>query len=532
MEPGVWLAASGLSVGILMVAFLLGFIGFRGIEVFWPKPVVEMRLAPEDAGTVSEPTVLAGVVAGRETNIKQGFKEWRIFTGNKDVFGNLYRYVDAERIQSLERPPGLMRLDRLQSGDAIGYPVELVVEERRIKAEDPGFRTALEASVEEVKARLEQIDKLEKQRIPRLSEQIANLEKRKESRLEDDKSQYLEQLEIRLALLQAELDSQLSRSRDLRVLQNRDQLRYRVPGSGERVIPIGEVLDIQFPNQMNLPDRILRFFGEIEQFIKESPRQANTEGGIYPALIGTVVMTLLMSVLVMPFGVVAAIYLHEYASQGPLTSIIRIAVNNLAGVPSIVYGVFGLGFFVYLVGGTIDQLLFSEDLPTATFGTGGILWASLTLALMTLPVVIVATEEALAAVPAGVREASMACGATKWQTLSRIILPAASPGMLTGLILAMARGAGEVAPLMFVGVIKLTPSLPVDGEFPFLHLERKFMHLGFHIYDLGFQSPDSEAARPMVFATTLLLIVLVVVLNLGAILIRHRLLKKYAESTL
>ena len=146
--------------------------------------------------------------------------------------------------------------------------------------------------------------------------------------------------------------------------------------------------------------------------------------------------------------------------------------------------------------------------------------------------VIVATEEALAAVPAGVREASMACGATKWQTLSRIILPAASPGMLTGLILAMARGAGEVAPLMFVGVIKLTPSLPVDGEFPFLHLERKFMHLGFHIYDLGFQSPDSEAARPMVFATTLLLIALVVVLNLGAILIRHRLHKKYAESTL
>lgn len=238
-----------------------------------------------------------------------------------------------------------------------------------------------------------------------------------------------------------------------------------------------------------------------------------------------------MSLAVVPFGVLAAIYLREYASDGFFVRSVRIAINNLAGVPSIVFGVFGLGFFVYFVGGSIDQLFYSLRLPTPTFGTGGIFWASLTLAIMTVPVVIVATEEALSSVSQGVRESSQACGASKWQTIQRIILPASAPGILTGMILAMARGAGEVAPLMMVGVVKVAPSLPIDGQFPFVHLERKFMHLGFHIYDLGFQSPDSEAALPMVFATTLLLIVLIVFLNFAAILLRNRLRRKYKTST-
>jgi phosphate transport system permease protein len=209
---------------------------------------------------------------------------------------------------------------------------------------------------------------------------------------------------------------------------------------------------------------------------------------------------------------------------------VRIAINNLAGVPSIVFGIFGLGFFVYFVGGGIDRMFFDRALPTPTFGTGGIIWASLTLALMTVPVVIVATEEALAAVPRGVREGSLACGASKWQTIRYLVLPASAPGIMTGLVLAMARGAGEVAPLMLVGVVALAPNLPLDGMFPFIHLERKFMHLGFHIYNLGFQSPDSEAAKPMVFATTLVLILLVVVLNLFAIVVRNHLRKKYAAD--
>ena len=154
-------------------------------------------------------------------------------------------------------------------------------------------------------------------------------------------------------------------------------------------------------------------------------------------------------------------------------------------------------------------MFFPERLPTPTFGTGGILWASLTLGLLTVPVVIVAAEEALSAVPRSMREASLATGATKFQTILRVVLPAAAPGILTGLILAMARGAGEVAPLMITGVVKLAPDLPLDGFFPFLHLERKFMHLGFHIYDVGFQSPNVEAAKPMVYATAVLLLVIV-----------------------
>jgi phosphate transport system permease protein len=262
-------------------------------------------------------------------------------------------------------------------------------------------------------------------------------------------------------------------------------------------------------------------------FVSEEPREANTEGGIFPAIFGTVVMVLLMSVFVTPFGIIAAIYIREYARQGPVIRVIRIAVNNLAGVPSIVYGVFGLGFFVYLIGGTIDQVFYPEALPSPTFGTPGLLWASLTLALLTLPVVIVATEEGLARVPRSVREGSLALGATKAETLWRTVLPMASPAMMTGLILAVARAAGEVAPLMLVGVVKLAPSLPLDGNFPFLHLERKFMHLGFHIYDVGFQSPNVEAARPLVYATALLLIVIIVALNLVAISIRNRLREKY-----
>jgi phosphate transport system permease protein len=269
------------------------------------------------------------------------------------------------------------------------------------------------------------------------------------------------------------------------------------------------------------------YFQKIWEFLSDEPREANTEGGIFPAIFGTVMMVLLMSVLVTPFGVIAAVYLREYSKQGPVTRIIRIAVNNLAGVPSIVYGVFGLGFFVYFLGGNIDQLFFPEALPSPTFGTPGILWSALTLAILTVPVVIVATEEGLSRIPRSIREGSLALGATKAETLWRTIIPMATPSMMTGMILAIARAAGEVAPLMLVGVVKLAPSLPLDSNMPFFHLERKFMHLGFHIYDVGFQSPNVEAARPLVYATAFLLIAVIVLLNLTAIYIRNRLREQY-----
>jgi phosphate transport system permease protein len=301
-------------------------------------------------------------------------------------------------------------------------------------------------------------------------------------------------------------------------------------GGKEKELPIAQVVDIRFPNAMSGIAKSIYYAGRVWEFVSDDPRESNTEGGVFPAIFGTVMMVLIMSIVVTPLGVLAAFYLREYARQGAFVSAVRIAVNNLAGVPSIVFGVFGVGFFIYFVGGSIDRLFYAEALPTPTYGTGGILWAALTLALLTVPVVIVATEEGLAAIPRGTREASLALSATKLETTLRVVLPAVMPSILTGLILAMARAAGEVAPLMITGVVKLAPALPLDGTWPFLHMDRKFMHLGFHIYDVGFQSPNVDAARPMVFATTLLLLLIVVFLNLFAIGMRNRLRRKYATS--
>jgi len=292
-------------------------------------------------------------------------------------------------------------------------------------------------------------------------------------------------------------------------------------------ISLNKIVAATQPNAMNVLEKLGHYFKNLWHFLSGDPREANTEGGIFPAIFGTVLMVLLMTVLVTPLGVIAAIYLREYANQGMVTQIVRISVNNLAGVPSIVYGVFGLGFFVYFLGGNIDALFYPEASPAPVFGTPGLLWAAITRALLTWPVVIVSTEEGLSRIPRALKEGSLALGATKAETLWRVILPMATPSILTGVILAIARAAGEVAPLMLVGVVKLAPTLPLDMNAPFLHLERKFMHLGFHIYDVGFQSPNVEAARPLVYATAFLLVTVVVALNLSAISLRNRLREKY-----
>jgi phosphate transport system permease protein len=298
----------------------------------------------------------------------------------------------------------------------------------------------------------------------------------------------------------------------------------------ETEIAMSKIVHAYKPNGMGIPQKLGQYFHHVWEFISGEPREANTEGGIFPAIFGTVMMVIIMSILVTPFGVIAAVYLREYAKQGPIVRLIRIAVNNLAGVPSIVYGVFGLGFFVYFIGGSIDEIFFQAKLPAPTFGSPGMLWAALTLAILTVPVVIVATEEGLSRIPRAIREGSLALGATKAETLWRTVLPMAAPAMMTGLILAVARAAGEVAPLMMVGVVKLAPELVVDNVAPYLHLDRQFMHLGFHIYDVGFQSPNVEAARPLVYATAFLLVMIIIILNLSAIAIRNRLRENYKAT--
>ncbi len=549
-ESFVWFTGLGLALGILLIAGLLGVILKNGLSVFWPAPVYNVNLDEGSAAGPGGSGNFSGAIAlEREKRLQtegalERRREFQFFVGNKDVYGQMYLFVDTDKIArdpsgELRMTPDrdILRLERMEFGDALGYPVALrLLGGESLPAEAEEFESTLQRLVAESAERRREYNRIEDKQIGAINRQIEDirLEQRSLRQQEDldsgDKSR-LADLEARLAGLQDRYEAFAAEAKKLRQRQKDNTLVLRLPTGQTRTIATGDIVHAYFPNRLNFFEKTAFSFGEIWKFVSKEPREANTEGGIFPAIFGTFVMTLIMSIAVMPFGVVAAIYLREYASQGLFVRAVRISVNNLAGVPSIVYGVFGLGFFVYVLGGSIDELFFSRKLPTPTFGTGGILWASLTLALMTVPVVIVATEEALSAVPRGMREASLACGASKWQTIQRIVLPASAPGILTGLILAMARGAGEVAPLMLVGVVKLAPSLPVDGVFPFVHLERKFMHLGFHIYDLGFQSPDSDAAKPMVFATTLLLILLVIVLNLGAITIRNHLRKKFKADT-
>jgi phosphate transport system permease protein len=532
-EPFVWLTGMGLVVAFAMATILMLVILGNGLAVFWPKRIVEYTLVEGD-----KTTTIAGSELQRVERYQDGVKtepevDLHVFTGNKDAYGNGFRYLHLATVTAQKQPTELMQIERLEYGDAIGYPVELKLKDpetkkvEKIPAQDARFEAELLKRIADVSARWEQIRALEKGAIGENAKAIAEGEiKLKKLPVGDERTA----VEKRVAELKTQYTDLSQQAGVLRGQQNRDKLVLRLASGESRDLPLGKIVEITWPNRMGFFERIGAFCHRMVSFVWDNPREANTEGGIFPAIFGTFVMTLMMSVCVVPVGVLAAVYLREYAKQGPMVRAVRIAVNNLAGVPSIVFGVFGLGFFVYIMGAGIDELFYSDYLPNPTFGTGGILWAAATLSLMTVPVVIVATEEAIAAVPRGVKEASLAMGASKWQTIQRIVLPASIPGILTGAILAMARGAGEVAPLMLVGVVKLAPTLPINGSWPFVHLDQKFMHLGFHIYDLGFQSPDSEAAKPAVFATTLFLILLVLILNLAAITMRERLRRRFRTS--
>ncbi len=536
-EPFVWVTGTGLAVGMVMIVFLMGLIFVKGTEVFWPRRVVSVQLVGPTASEIGSTGRVAGIVKKKQDKKFQDAagthvaREWQLFLGNKDVYGINFKFFDEESLGEVRYPRDILKIERMEYGDALGYAISLRNPKGgEFSVGDSSFMQRLRDLNRQVLDRWGEIRKIEKEKIGAINSRLGQLkieEKKLKSRGAFTRVRE-DAIEQERKKIDGEYQDLARQAQALRAAQGEYLFRYRLESGEEKEIPVGEIVDFYFPNRLSWGQKVAIFLENIWTFLSTEPREANTEGGVFPAIFGTFVMTVLMSLAVTPFGVLAAIYLREYAREGFFVRCVRVAINNLAGVPSIVFGVFGLGFFVYFVGGGIDKLFFGESLPTPTFGTGGIFWASLTLALLTVPVVIVAAEEALASVPRGMREGSYACGASKWQTIQRIVIPAAAPGILTGIILAMARGASEVAPLMLVGVVKLAPNLPLDGIFPFIHLERKFMHLGFHIYDLGFQSPDSEAAIPMVFATTLLLITLVVVLNLGAIVIREHLRKKYA----
>lgn len=540
-QPWVWLTAAAISMAFIITVALLGLLAARGLPQFWPADVV--MASYERPGTPAEP-LLAELVSSEEvsgsrlknagypvTDENKLYDRVLVKVGNRDLLSADFKYLLDDWIVKRSTPEDVAVLERTEWGNFYGqikaFKQAGVVVAEGDKTWDAFLPAQQRANELRAKAR-----EVEKGRISAINYSLDRL-RLHGRRLElagktaaSDPAAFA-QIDTERKALEAEYETYRVELDGLHKELARDTLVLHTVDGQDVDVPLAKIVNAYLPNRMSVLQKTGHWFGKIWEFVSDDPRESNTEGGIFPAIFGTVMMVLLMSVFVTPFGILAALYLREYAKQGPATQIIRIAVNNLAGVPSIVYGMFGLGFFVYFVGANLDKLFYPESLPTPTFGTPGILWSSLTLAILTLPVVIVATEEGLARIPRSVREASLALGATKAETLWRVVLPMASPAMMTGLILAIARAAGEVAPLMLVGVVKLAPSLPLDGNLPFIHLERKFMHLGFHIYDVGFQSPNVEAARPLVYATSFLLVLVIIVLNISAIRIRNQLRERY-----
>ena len=523
-DPFIWLTGGALAFSLIMIISLIVIVAVNALGFFWPRELVLLRLQDDNEWlgqiTDHEPRPSPETEAVRYRT--------QIQVANRDLYGADFRWIDDENIRERSLPPEAVFFERWEWGPLFGY-IKAIREGDVVVAEGPqtGWRKFQEIH-SETQERLERIEDIERDEIGHINYNLEQLRLKMKSlslNAADTTSVAAETqvLDQQMREWQRQYDEKVKELQALRQENNRYHIVVQAAGGREKDMPVAGIVRAFRPNQMSWGDRMILYVTRLWEFVWEDPRESNTEGGVFPAIFGTVLMVLIMSVVVVPFGVIAALYLREYAKQGPLVRAVRIAINNLAGVPSIVFGVFGLGFFIYLIGGSLDRIFYPEALPTPTYGTGGILWASLTLALLTVPVVIVATEESLSAIPREWREGSLALGSTKWETIRKIVLPGALPGILTGAILAMARGAGEVAPLMITGVVKLAPTLPVDGQAPFFHLERKFMHLGFHIYDVGFQSPNVEAAKPMVYTTTLLLIAIIIVLNLTAVAVRNRL---------
>ena len=546
-EPALWSLGGALAIGIIMILGFLALVFSNGIATFIPKPLTVVT-GTDGMVTAGEPfrselfkptpEDLAPLSPEWQARIKDanGYANRTLYRlGNFDLYGEDFRWVPDYAVAKFEQPKNLLFVERSEWGPFVGTVKNFTIdggEQAFTGLGAPAFEKARADATDRVAA----IRKIERGEIGAVNHQLEQerLKVRKvemaAGRASPDYKAAQDNLTAVSVDLQRRYDAATADVSKLREVDARNTLTLADIGGREKTIPFSALVRAYAANDLSFAQKVGVYFSRWGEFLVDEPREANTEGGVFPAIFGTAAMTLLMVLVVSPFGIITALYLREYAKQGRLVSFVRISVNNLAGVPSIVYGVFGLGFFAYVLGGSIDALFYPERLPNPTFGTGGLLWAALTLSLLTVPVVIVATEEALAAVPRSMREGSLACGASKWQTIRYIVLPRAMPGVMTGIILAMARGAGEVAPLMLVGVVKLAPDLPIDGYFPYVHLERSFMHLGFHIFDVGFQSRNAEAGKPMVFVTTVLLIALVTIVNATAIVVRSRLKKRFAGS--
>ncbi|MCG9679382.1 phosphate ABC transporter permease PstA [Vibrio sp. Isolate24] len=534
-SPWVWLTGGAVSISLLSVLGLLLLIGWKGLSYFWPAPLYQWKteqgdvligqLYAEEYVPISHLREM-DIALTPEVEEKGLAQRLSIKIANRDIYPA--DFVSILEVDLLERskPEGWAVIERTRGGDFYGQPKGYFTADGKVSEQ---AKTDVERALVFADKQRTKIDRLVEKQIKVISAQADRLRLEKKRRELNGRldAEFIKRYDAQSSMFSQQLAEMESQLDALRLELAQQGLIVEDMKGNQYRIPLSRILDVWYPNQMTVVEKVAQWAHQAWKFLSDDPRESNSEGGVFPAMFGTVLLVLIMSIIVMPLGVIAAIYLHEYAKNNAFTRLIRVAVINLAGVPSIVYGVFGLGFFVYTLGGSIDSLFYAEKLPTPTFGTPGLLWSALTLAVLTLPVVIVATEEGLTRIPSSVRHGSLALGATQFETMWRIVLPMASPAIITGLILAVARAAGEVAPLMLVGAVKLASSLPVDSQFPFLHLDRKFMHLGFHIYDVGFQTTNIESARPLVYATSFLLVSVIVGLNLTAISIRNNLREKY-----
>ncbi|MGA7702111.1 MAG: phosphate ABC transporter permease PstA [Thermoguttaceae bacterium] len=547
-EPLVWTTAAALAGMLTLVFLLLAVVLVNGLGVFWPKPVAEVTLA---GGTKFFGQPIRSTV---NPDDHQSSTQFKTANREQDPQRQDFRWIRDDAIAKTTYPPGVLVLERAENGDFYGFAKGVAGPDVAPSSEGSKIAELSEAIAAIRRKAAERVAPISAE-LSALGDQLQKIEGKvlvlsyRRDRLAVDTGTDRPpapqtsrvDLDHQIAALQAEYRrikgqfEQLSNRQQQQESELRRNVAIMTDAAGkETPVALADIVRFYDPNDMGFWAKCGHYLSKIGELLCDKPRESNTEGGLFPAIFGTVMLIFLMAITCFPLGVLAGIYLGEYAKDGFFVRLVRIAVNNLAGIPSIVYGIFGLGFFVYGIGGLLDQWCFPERVAagTPTFGTGGILWASLTLGLLTVPVVIVSTEEALRAIPRATREGSFALGATKFQTLVRVLVPMASPGMMTGFILAMARAAGEVAPLMITGVVKLAPQMPLDGSFPFFHLDRKFMHLGFHIYDVGFQSPNVEASKPMVFVTTLLLLLIVLVMSSAAIYLRNRMKRRYQVRTI
>lgn len=553
-----------------MALVLLGTLGAlyvvlgNGLVVFWPHPIEEITLA--------DGSKLLGEFREQETDPLTGRRRIKLYCANMEDMAP-FRWVEEDQIVHRERPLEVFKLDRKTNLHYIGYlkqirlfaqttaqlkpekthkgpqavqeflKAEVGADQQQqpvSKAEQLAWaiRWARRWEAEQVAPWRQQENQLARQ----LNEQIkyALIDARyqfqqllRAGRPETDPAcQALAKRISQLTKQQQRLKAQahqLATQRAQQEAQLRQNIAVFVDVAGrEKQIPLVDIVRFCTPNSMSGWAKCRFYLAKWWELLTDQPREANQDGGIFPAILGTVLLVFLMAMMAFPLGVLAGVYLGEYARENLLVQWVRIAVNNLAGIPSIVYGIFGLGFFIYLCGSTLDAWFFPARVAVQepVFGQPCILWAALTLGLLTLPVVIVSTEEAFRQIPREIREGSYALGATKLQTLLRVLLPMASPGIMTGFILAMARAVGEVAPLMITGAVKSAPP-PVTSHFPFLRLDRQFMHLGYHILDISCKSPNVEASKGLVYVTTLLLLGMVLLLTSTAIWLRNRMRKRY-----